>query len=234
MVGECILPDHRNKMDGLEFMSHFGDSTVKVAFFDPQYRGLLEKMSYGNEGQNRFKRRYQLKQMPEEIISAFISQIDRVLVPSGHLFLWMDKFRLCEGFLHWLAGSKLQVVDMIMWYKGRIGMGYRTRRTCEPVVVLQKSPKRAKGVWKDHRIPDVWEEEPTRNQTHPHIKPVRLQRRLIEAVSMEGDWVLDPAAGSFSVMRATKLAGRRFWGCDVVIDPDLFSFVRQRCAYVLC
>jgi site-specific DNA-methyltransferase (adenine-specific) len=44
---------------------------------------------------------------------------------------------------------------------------------------------------------------------------VSLQVRLIEALTNPGDVVLDPAAGSYSVLKACERAGRRFLGCDV-------------------
>jgi len=105
-------------------------------------------------------------------------------------------------------------VDMVTWHKKRIGMGYRTRRASEHLVVLQKTPRKAKGVWKVHTIPDVWSESaPSRRGVHP--KPVGLQSALIEAVSNPGDVVIDPAAGSFSVMEACRQTGRTFLGCDI-------------------
>ena len=48
-----------------------------------------------------------------------------------------------------------------------------------------------------------------------HPKPVNLQARLIEAVTVPGDVVLDPAAGSYSVMTAAHQVGRQFLGCDI-------------------
>ena len=107
---------------------------------------------------------------------------------------------------------------MITWNKGKIGMGYRTRRKAEYLIVFQKSPIRAKGCWKDHTIPDVWE-EPTEKK-HPHSKPIELQRKLIEAVTEEHETVLDPAAGGYSVFEACKLSGRSFIGGDIEYGED--------------
>lgn len=206
--------DVRLKMDGLTFLSRLQPEGFAVAFFDPQYRGILDKLGYGNEGEDRGKARSALKQMSEDIIGQFIVDLNRILIPSGHLFLWMDKFHLCTGFTGWLNGTQLDVVDMLTWDKERMGMGYRTRRRSEYLIVLQKQPRRAKGVWKIHNIPDVWLETVERNG-HAHKKPVRLQEKLISAVSNEGDVVVDPAAGSFSVMEACKLSRRKFLGCDI-------------------
>lgn len=209
-----LTPNTRIKMNGLEFLSYLPEASIPIAFFDPQYRGILDKMSYGNEGKNRGRRRCALMQMDETVIVSFIRGIDRALIPSGHLFLWMDKFHLCQGFKSWADGTQLDIVDLITWDKGRLGMGYRSRRVSEYCAILQKHPRKAKGVWKIHNIPDVWREK-TNSREHPHQKPIELQGKLIAAVSNEGDYVIDPAAGSFSVMKAAHMQGRHFIGCDL-------------------
>lgn len=43
---------------------------------------------------------------------------------------------------------------------------------------------------------------------------MNLQARLITAVTDPSDVVLDPAAGSYSVMTAAHQVGRQFLGCD--------------------
>ena len=202
----------RLKMDGLKLLNKITPTSVPVAFFDPQYRGILDKMNYGNEGQARGRARCELAQMDEAKIGKFVSAIDRMLIPSGHLFLWADKYHLCTDFSVWIKGTGLEVVDMLTWHKDRMGMGYRTRRTAEYLIILQKLPRRAKGVWTIHNIPDVWTE---RAQKGTHAKPIDLQAELIAATTKIGDLVVDPAAGSFSVLEACKIRGRNFLGCDL-------------------
>ena len=214
VLSKSLGLNKRLKMDGLKFLSKIPSETIPVAFFDPQYRGVLDKLSYGNEGEKRGKARASLPQMTKEEIAKFIQGIDKTLIPSGHLFLWMDKFHLCTGFLDWLSGTTLEVVNMLTWDKGKIGIGYRTRRRSEHLIILQKLLRKAKGIWKLHNIPDVWLEEVNRNG-FTHKKPVELQRELIASVSNLGNVVIDPASGSFSVMESCKLCGRNFLGCDI-------------------
>lgn len=210
----CPLPE-RSFCDGREFLSMIPEGEAACCFFDPQYRGVMDRMNYGNEG-SRQKGRAELSQMPDDMIVEFVRGIDRAVRPSGHLFLWIDKFHLCEGTRHWTAGTSLEVVDLVTWNKGRMGMGYRTRRQSEYLLILQKLPKRAKGVWTRHNIPDVVEEK-VAGKTHAHQKPVSLQAALIEATTQPGDLVIDPCAGSFSSLEATLMvAGRRFAGADLV------------------
>ena len=219
--GNSELPEHlraisnrRNKSDGIEFLEAIPGGIAAAAFFDPQYRSLLDNMAYGNEGVSRGRARFELPQMEEKQIRKFVSEIARVLQPSGHLFLWLDKFGLLNGFSERTQGSGLAVVDLIAWDKERFGMGYRTRRQTEYLVVYQKPPKRAKGVWTDRAIPDVWQERRIRSRG-THAKPVGLQRKLIHSVTKPGDCVIDPAAGSFSVLSACEAEGRIFLGCDI-------------------
>ena len=204
----------RLKMDGLEFLSKLPDNCTAAAFFDPQFRGVYDKMKYGNEDTSRNNVRVKLPQMTEVTIIKFVSEISRVLIPSGHLFLWMDKFHLCSDFQNWCDGTRLTVVDMLTWDKEKIGLGYRTRHKSEFCMILQKEPRRAKGVWTLRNIPDIWREKITEKK-HPHNKPVKLQSELIAAVTAPGDLIIDPAAGSFSVMEACNLKGRIFLGCDI-------------------
>ena len=116
--------NERIKSDGMELLKGINDSTMTACFFDPQYRGILDKMKYGNEGE-RQKQRSLLTQMSDDLIKKFIIEIDRTLKPSSHLFLWVDKFHLCQGIRDWIEKTYLSLVDMITWDKLKMGMGYR-------------------------------------------------------------------------------------------------------------
>lgn len=210
---EAFLINQPNTANGLDLLAEIQESVITACFFDPQYRGIMDKLKYGNEGE-RQKERARLAQMDDEIIIKFINEIDRVLTASGHLFLWIDKFHLCEGTSHWTINTNLKIADLITWDKGKIGMGYRTRRKSEYLLVLQKQPLKAKGHWLRHDIPDVWSEKIT-DRVHPHQKPLALQQHLIEAVSSTGDYILDPSAGSYSVLEACKKISRNFVGSDL-------------------
>lgn len=207
-----------NVSDGRVLLGALVQASVPLCVFDPQYRGVLDRQKYGNEG-SRQKARFDLKQMSEELIVSFIRDIERVLAPSGHLLLWVDKYHLCIGVQDWFSEIDMTIVDMIVWNKKRMGMGYRTRRFGEYCIIAQKTPIRAKGVWKCHDIPDIWDERLTAR--NGHAKPVQLQKRLIEALTNEGDIVIDPAAGSYSVLTACRDSGRNFLGCDLVPKTDL-------------
>lgn len=214
------LLNKKNQMNGLDLLAMLPEQSIKIAFFDPQYRGVLDKMAYGNEGKNRGKERSALPQMTEDIIAQFIKEIDRVLLPNGYLFLWVDKFHLVEGVKPWLNHTpNLSVVDMITWDKQKIGMGYRSRRRSEYLVIIQKQPKKAKSTWVLHNIPDVWAEKLS-SKPHTHAKPIELQKQLILATTAEEDLILDPASGGYSVFEACKQTNRQFIGCDLIYGEE--------------
>lgn len=203
--------NQRNIGDGLALLRSLKNNSVPLIFFDPQHGTLLDEMKYGNK--ERMVKRHLLTQMDGLEIADFEKEILRVLRPSGHVMYWMDKFILCQTAYTLMPG--MRIVDLITWEKPRIGMGYRTRRKCEYLLIYQKPPVRAKGHWHDHSIPDVWKENSTIG-LHAHAKPLMLQQRLIEATTRRGDLVVDPCAGGYSVMVAALACGRQFFGCDVI------------------
>lgn len=209
-----LFYDSPNVFNGHRLLRSLKEGIAPCVFFDPQYRGLLDQMDYGNEGE-RQSERSALPQMSTELIHKMLQEIARVLRPSRYCFQWIDKHALCEG-LYRIPG--LKIVDLLTWEKPRIGMGYRTRRKAEYLRVLQKPPTEAKSTWTDHGIPDVWAERP--GGDHPHAKPLELQRSLIASVTQPGEFIIDPCAGGYGVMRAAHATGRRFLGCDLLPYPQ--------------
>lgn len=212
-----LKPNDRNCVDGLALLASLAPASAKLAFLDPQYRGVLDKQKYGNEGA-RQKGRAALPQMGDADIAKFITAIVRVLKPSGHLVLWIDKFTSasCRHLLWWDGHIEtLHLVDKIVWNKIAPGMGRRTRCYYEEALVFQKEPRRAKGIWNDRGIMDCWPEGADRS-LHPHAKPVQLTYRLVRALTKTSDIVVDPCAGGYGVLEACRASGREFIGGDLI------------------
>jgi site-specific DNA-methyltransferase (adenine-specific) len=227
--------------DALDLLRALPTACAPLAFFDPQHRGVLDRLKFGNEGV-RQRGRAKLPAMSEAYIDACCRETARALAPAGYLMLWVDTFGLCEGHHlriaappEWLIERRdkfsadadiLKAVDLIAWDSLRIGMGKRSRRRGDYLLVLQKPPVSAR-TWRDHAIPSRWPEKVNR-AAHPHIKPIGLISRLIAAVTEPGDLVVDPAAGSFVVMRAAKQLGRHFVGCDVLWGVPRFPLALRK------
>jgi len=67
---------------------------------------------------------------------------------------------------------------------------------------------------------DVWQDMNHLQQKDPERtgydtqKPLALLERIVKCSSREGEWVLDPFAGSSTTLEAAKRSGRRFIGID--------------------
>lgn len=210
LLAPGLYSNQPNVMNGLTMLRRLKTGIAPLVIFDGQYRGVLDDMAYGNEGE-RQSERAALPQMSAELIHRMMVEIERVLRPSRYLLQWCDKHALCERH-HCVEG--LKIVDCIVWEKPRIGMGYRTRRKSEFLRIWQKPPIEAKSTWTDHGIPDVWAEKP--GGDHPHAKPFELQRSLIASVTQPKEFVVDPCAGGYGAMRAAHACGRQFLGCDLL------------------
>jgi site-specific DNA-methyltransferase (adenine-specific) len=216
-IGDVVLerarmaPNVVQRGDGLTLLRSLPDGCTSVVFFDPQHRAVLDKLQYGNEGV-RQKGRAMLPAMTDSYIDACCREAARLLTQSGYLMRWVDTFTLCEA-RYLPITDVIKPVDLIAWDSLRMGNGYRSRRRGDYLLILQKSPITAKN-WCDHGIPSRWPEKVDR-KIHPHVKPIGLITRLIGAVTQPGDLVVDPAAGSFVVMRAAHQLGRNFIGCDL-------------------
>ena len=211
---DALKPNTRLKMDGLDFLAMLPACAIPVAFLDPQYRGVLEKLSYGNEGKDRGKRRCALEQMTDAVIGRFVRGINRALIPVGPPVPVGRQVPPVPRRAPVVRRNQPRYRRSSNVGQRHIRHGYRTRRRAEYCVVLQKQPRKAKGVWKIHNITDVIQEQASQRE-HPHTKPVDLQGELMAAVSHEGDFVIDPAAGSFSVLQAARNRRRTFLGCDL-------------------
>jgi site-specific DNA-methyltransferase (adenine-specific) len=198
--------------DALDLLTSLPDACAALAFFDPQHRGVLDKLKFGNEGA-RQRERCALPAMDEDYIDACCREIARVLGPSGYCMRWLDTYGLCEAH-HLRVADCLKSVDLIAWDNLRPGMGKRSRRRGDYLLVLQRPPVTARN-WRDHGISSRWVEKVNR-KIHPHVKPVGLIERVIAAVTLPGDLVIDPAAGGFGVLHAALRLGREFIGCDAV------------------
>ena len=53
VAGSQIKTNFKNRVDGLTLLHSILPNKIKTAFFDPQYRGVLDKLQYGNEGRRK-------------------------------------------------------------------------------------------------------------------------------------------------------------------------------------
>ena len=90
------------------------------------------------------------------------------------------------------------------------------RSQAEFAFLLQKQPTNSK-LFKNRSFGNVWAENtlPANQRKHPHQKPRKLIKALIEATTEEKDLIVDPCAGSFIMLEVCRELGREFIGCDL-------------------
>src|SRR5262249_38803998 len=136
-----------------------------LVLFDPQRRGVLDYLQFGNEGVCQ-RGRAGLTAMSKSYIDDACFESVRVLKPSDYLMCWTDTYCLCGGH-HLGIAFAVKPVDLIAWDYLRLGMGKRTRRRSDYLLILQKPPISPR-TWTDRGIPNRWTEK-VDHPAHPHV-----------------------------------------------------------------
>ena len=135
--------------------------------------------------------------------------------------LWMDEV--------------LEFKQMVVWDKGKMGMGHHYRRSYETVLVAQKGGAPCNWYAENKSIENIIRPGdygikkiiPTEDQ-HPTEKPVELAAHFISLHSKPGDIILDPFCGHGFALVAAKQLSRRFIGVE--INRDYCKIAEQRLA----
>jgi hypothetical protein len=189
-----ITPNVVQQGDALALLHSLQDSCAPLAFFDPQHRAVLDRLKFGNEGE-RQRGRAKLPAMCESYIDEVCCEIARVLKPSGYLMRWIDTFCLCR-----IPRQHIKPVDLVAWDNLHPGMGKRSRRRGDYLLVLQKPPIKAGATWRDHGISNRrrWHRERLEealegvhadvlNRLLMELKELRSARALVDFIAAQ-DW----------------------------------------------
>ncbi len=122
--------------------------------------------------------------------------------------LWLDA---AVGFKH-----------MVVWDKGKMGIGWHYRRSYETVLVGEKPGAACRWYDESSAVENVIRPGdagirkiiPSARQ-HPTVKPEALAGRFIRLHTRIGDCVVDPFAGEGTTLAAAKKLGRRAIGVEL-------------------
>lgn len=100
-----VLLNRPLEICGLELLNQLPDQSIDLAFFDPQYRGVLNKMRYGNEGERQKRRSTLIQKKKKKSFLLFAGSI--VCSKQALIFFFgLINFicaRVCD------IGSKIQI-----------------------------------------------------------------------------------------------------------------------------
>ena len=152
-----------------------------------------------------------------ELQGEIIKELSRVMIPGGHLYLFtcMDAHRLLVECLR-RNGFSASIIPLI-WLKPRttsVFYGYEYAQCYEPIIFAHKEP-RQRRLNKPCSTVLQFGTVPTGERIHAFEKPQDLLRFLIKQSSSRGETILDPFAGSGSVLRAAIDEGRKAIGFEI-------------------
>ena len=127
----------------------------------------------------------------------------------------------------------LNFKQMVVWDKGKIGMGWHYRRSYEVILVAQKKGAPCRWFDNTHMVENIIRPGdygikkiiPSKTQ-HPTVKPVALMAHFIRLHTMPGDAVLDPFMGSGTTGVACVNMDREFIGVE--LDPQFYEMAEKR------
>jgi len=214
-VPNFVLGDARIKMREL------ASATVDLVLWDPPYgkdwappesiEGLPSKGAFDDSTYNA-----------SNLIEVVLSECFRVMKPSSVLLMFFDppRFGEVKGMVE-RAGLTVCPYPLLWCKTGGNGVpttSYYYSVSTEGILHAVKGKKDLnKSLPNFFVIPRV----PSNKKLHPHQKPQQLLRQLIENHTLPGELVIDPTAGSGSVLEAAFLTKRAFWGCE--LDPVFHS-----------
>ena len=207
--------------DSQQLLQSVGSASVGLVLTDPPF-GIPELERQRKEGRGSPQRQQLQKEdnLTEKEVGELggwlFPEVERVLVPGGHFYLFC-----CQQLWGTLraaalaAGLEIQEYPLV-WWKGRStapGRGYLYTPCCEPIMFGWKPPRKR---LLQKNLPALQEVLPeTKGVIHPFQKPQLLLGVLIQQSTLPGEVVLDPFCGSGSTVVAALSAHRVGVGFDI-------------------
>ena len=221
------------RADCRELLRLMPDASVDAVFADPPYRlsgggvtvknGRLTSVDKGS-----WDRTLGSFEKDHEFNLEWLREARRVLKPNGTIWVTGTHHIIFSlGFA--LQTLRFRLINQVTWEKPdpppnalhtAFTHAHETlvwaskgaaRHTFNYDLINSREPEaQVSSVW---RIPAVGKREKTHGY-HPTQKPLRLVRRALLACTREGDFVLDPFAGSGTTAVAAKELNRFFVGAE--------------------
>jgi DNA modification methylase len=211
--------------------SDVGGFETDLLFTDPPYgvsyadkNEFLNSIDKGNGNQSKIENDHKSKEEMAIFWAEKFTKI-RILLKNGASYYITgpqggDLLLLLESIRD--AGFPLR--HMLVWAKNNHVLGrsdYHYKH--EPIIYGWLGTHKFYGGRGENSLWQI--DKPQKAKEHPTMKPVALYARGIGNSSKEGDWVLDPFAGSGTCMIASQQLGRRNLSielepkyCDVIIE----------------
>jgi len=154
----------------------------------------------------------------------FALEIYRLLKDDRHAYIFCNDYAI-STFRDELEKIGFTNKRTLVWVKNNHTsgdlLGDYANKT-EFILYLQKGRRLLNG----KRETNVLEFDRVASELHPTQKPVELCAFLVDKSTNEGEVVLDPFCGSGSVLEASKVLKRGYFGIDIV--PEYCKIAQER------
>lgn len=185
---------------------------IKLIFTDPPY-GMNFQSNRRTESPKAMKIDSDASiDQAMELFTAVIKNLLPKMTDDSAALIWCS-FRDERYFSDILEDNGLKIKNSIIWVRPNHGTGDLEGSFAPKhdrlLFAVKGRPKL------NPRLPDVLNGSEFLKSEHPTKKPIDLLQKVIESLTMPGDLIADPFAGSCSVGYSAIKAGRQFWGCEL-------------------
>jgi 16S rRNA G966 N2-methylase RsmD len=214
--------------DALEWLEAQPDESIDHIYTDPPYAIDMDNVGQDNVGMNVDLVRH-THDVNENLIllHAFIEVAAKKLRSTGFLVMWCDQ-EIWHKLTNWASEAGLRYQRWpLVWIKGgscQNGQAYKNfTKATEIALVCSKSQATLVHTATRNYI-ELDNDKTVYAPTNPFWKPFRLHSWVLFHIAAPGTRVVDPFAGSGSIVLAAKLAGLRAVG----IEKDETHFVDMK------
>ena len=225
-----------------EIKNALGDSKLKAVVTDPPYGNIIdEEWDKWHDGQKKFV----------DWMMSWTNTFSDLIVDGGAMYVWggygIPGFRPFFEYAHRVEyETPMRISNLITWHKKRAyGVQHNYLSTREEILYMVKGNIKKPATFNvpyldtkrgyagyDAKYPaksefyrrtNVWTDitEIFSGKVHPTQKPLQVFEIPILANTNEGDWLLDPFAGSMTAAFAARKLNRN-WIC-VERDEKIFD-----------
>jgi len=207
--------------DGVELSKKLKPGTIQSVITDPPF-GVdnLSNMATTAVGKE-YARKIANDESPELAMEIF-TKVMAALIPSMKDESDIYIFTAHQVLEEWLAFTRellepygFRRKAILVWEKDGPGMGDLNTwgMGCE-FILYYKRGNRERGAARRNNVLHISQLRPN-ELIHPHEKPQQLLELLIKHSVSKGDWIVDPFAGSGSLVRAARGLGVNSIGMEL-------------------
>lgn len=209
-----------------EVIGSIPDNYVDLILTDPPFGQEENNRSYGRRslkqsttdkndlgGSRNILNDNHLLWLPDFAVESF-----RILKDNSYLIAFCQ-WRTIETFKTFLLATGFKLVTIGVWDKGNAGLGAGFAEGYENFLVFEKG-----NAPRDFFTSNlIREPRVTGRPVHPHQKPIKLIKKLLDFCSKKGYIVFDPFLGSGTTIYACKDMNRNYLGCE--LSKEYYDYI---------